>query len=491
MDLASLALYLLIALVTLFILSTGYFATKHKYGIPGPTLVIPLLGGIIDMVRDPYTFWEQQRQYAIHGVSWNSILGKYTLFSTKADHCQKIFMYNSVDTLTLELHPSAKVILGADNIAFMTGPEHKALRASFLHLFSPKALGVYLKVQERQLMKYIAKWIRDHPVGGKGKSVEMRNLLRVLAAETSQLTFVGPYLSNQQKFTTDFLLMTNGFLAAPIYLPGTDLWKAAKARQRVVAELEVAVDKSKKFIKGGGEPRCLLDFWLVDILKEIDEHEAQGVNLPIHCTREKMATTMMDFLFASQDATTAGMTWILATMSDNPDILQKVRQEQFKLRPHNEPITYDSLQEMTYARQVTLECLRYRPPAPMVAMLNHKDNLKIDDDLIVPKGTLLIPSIWASCMEGFPNPHRFEPDRMGPGREEDRKFQKQFIPFGVGPHRCVGYNYAIHQLQMFLITMATSAEWVRETNPKSNDVIYLPTLYPKDCICTWAPYACC
>lgn len=30
--------------------------------LPGPGRVVPLVGGIIEMVRDPYAFWEQQRR---------------------------------------------------------------------------------------------------------------------------------------------------------------------------------------------------------------------------------------------------------------------------------------------------------------------------------------------------------------------------------------------------------------------------------------------
>eukprot|EP00759_Apiculatamorpha_spiralis_P014868 PhF_6_TR21650/c0_g1_i2/m.30832/K09832/CYP710A; sterol 22-desaturase len=240
----------------------------------------------------------------------------------------------------------------------------------------------------------------------------------------------------------------------------------------------------KKFIENGGEPRCLLDFWTQEILKEISDSESNRTPLPKHCTDEKMATTMMDFLFASQDATTAGMTWVVANMADNPEMLQKVRDEQQKVNPCNEPITHDTLMHMHYARQVTLETLRYRPPAPMVPMLSH-DEIKIADDFVIPKGSLVIPSIWSTCMEGFPNPHKFDPERMGPEREEDRVFQKQFIPFGVGPHRCVGYNYAINQLHLFLVLLANHANWVRKTNSKSNQVVYLPTLYPNDCLCSW------
>jgi cytochrome P450 len=46
------------------------------------------------------------------------------------------------DTLLLALHPSARNVLGERNIAFLTGPDHKALRKSFLALFTRKALSV-------------------------------------------------------------------------------------------------------------------------------------------------------------------------------------------------------------------------------------------------------------------------------------------------------------------------------------------------------------
>jgi hypothetical protein len=47
------------------------------------------------------------------------------------------------------VHPSGKWILGPKNLAFMYGPDHKALRKSFLSLFTTKALGVYVSVQVR------------------------------------------------------------------------------------------------------------------------------------------------------------------------------------------------------------------------------------------------------------------------------------------------------------------------------------------------------
>ena len=49
----------------------------------------------------------------------------------------------------MQLHPSAKNVLGEKNIAFLHGPEHKALRKSFIALFTRKALGVYVRKQDQ------------------------------------------------------------------------------------------------------------------------------------------------------------------------------------------------------------------------------------------------------------------------------------------------------------------------------------------------------
>lgn len=62
------------------------------------------------------------------GLSWNSIVTKFTVMVTDPATIRHVFNHNSKDTLLLDLHPNAKMILGTRNIAFMHGPDHKALR---------------------------------------------------------------------------------------------------------------------------------------------------------------------------------------------------------------------------------------------------------------------------------------------------------------------------------------------------------------------------
>jgi hypothetical protein len=55
--------------------------------VPGPSRVTPFLGGLVEMVMDPYSFWERQKDAANvtnPGYSYNSLAGKMILTVTDA-----------------------------------------------------------------------------------------------------------------------------------------------------------------------------------------------------------------------------------------------------------------------------------------------------------------------------------------------------------------------------------------------------------------------
>ena len=144
-------------------------------------------------------------QYA--GLSYNSILGKFMVFSTDAEISRKMLSVNDASSLLMAVHPSAKNILGThltglkplftiavelccvgasncalkyhlrpvfirleccsycsagpSNLAFMHGPAHKAIRKSFLALFTRKALGTYVELQDGIVRRHIAQWLQS------------------------------------------------------------------------------------------------------------------------------------------------------------------------------------------------------------------------------------------------------------------------------------------------------------------------------------------
>lgn len=87
-------------------------------------------------------------------------------------------------------------------------------------------------------------------------------------------------------------------------------------------------------------------------------------------------------------------------------------------------------------------------------------DIRVCDDYIIPKGTYVIPSIRDACRQGFSCPHKFDPDRMGPERKEDLEYAENFLVFGIGPHKCVGREYAINHITVFLAVLSAKCSWV-------------------------------
>ncbi len=65
------------------------------------------------------------------------------------------------------------------------------------------------------------------------------------------------------------------------------------------------------------------------------------------------------------------------------------------------------------------------------------------------------PSVWTE-------PERFDPDRFGPPRSEDRRHPMAFIPQGAGPptgHQCLGVDYSTFLTLAFLAVLVRGYEW--------------------------------
>jgi cytochrome P450 family 710 subfamily A protein len=434
--------------------------------LPGPTFAPPLIGKILAIVSNPHKFWEDQRAYG--KLSWNSLVGKFMVFATSLPVVRSAFLQNGPDSFILACHPNAELILGKDNIAFMHGPSHKSLRAGFLALFTRKALSSYIATQYELIQEHMRLWLRETDGGYQ----EMWPKVRLMNTLTSQKVFLGDNLKDHELFTNLFLKMTQGFLTLPIYFPGTGLWNAVRAKEKIMEMLEEVVANSKRYVgTAGNEPKCLLDYWAQHMLHKGGEHSSNPA----------MAIVMMDFLFAAQDASTSSLDWTLCLMADYPDVFEKVRQEQMKHRPNHEPITHELLDQMIYTKAVVSEILRFRPPAPMMPFTAQKD-MQLTEDYLLPKGSILIADIWTPTIHGFPNGNVFDPDRMMPDRREDLQFRESFMTFGAGPHLCVGQVYAMNHLATFLAELALSCDITRKLTSKSSNIEYLPTVCPGDCL---------
>ncbi|XP_062522743.1 uncharacterized protein LOC134197433 isoform X2 [Corticium candelabrum] len=411
----------------------------------------------------------------------------FFVFCTTTDICRKV-LSNPDTSFKVFFTLTAERLLGGDNIVFMNGPAHKTLRKQILPLFTRRALGVYVKLQEQQIRNHMEKWLQQSE---QQSELEMRPLIRDLNIDTSFSAFIGPYIGTDEKRTElsyHYMMMNEGFLAFPLYFPGTTLWSAVQSRKKVTEHLILASKLARQRMAADVEPVCLLDFWMESV-KSDDPNSLGKLNDVVTDNKSAdyhVAKHLLDFLFASQDASTASLVWVCHFLDEYPDVLDKVRKEQEKVRPNDETLTSELLEKMPYAYQVVKEILRFRPPATMIPQIALKD-CKILDNYTVPKGSIVLPYVWSAHFEGFTNPDKFDPDRFSLERHEDIIYAKNFMAFGFGAHACLGQRYAMNHMTAFIAIMSTNVEWhrTRPGSPESQDIAYFPTIYPADgCVIT-------
>lgn len=147
----------------------------------------------------------------------------------------------------------------------------------------------------------------------------------------------------------------------PIPLPGTKVYKAIQARKAAFKWLELAAAKSKVAIAEGAEPECMLEQW-------VKEMQAPGYKGRKDFSDREMAMVVFSFLFASQDAMSSGLIYGFQHLADLPEILAKIRDEQYRVRGSDidKPMTLEMLEEMPYLKAFVKESMRVKPPVTMV-----------------------------------------------------------------------------------------------------------------------------
>jgi cytochrome P450 len=61
--------------------------------------------------------------------------------------------------------------------------------------------------------------------------------------------------------------------------------------------------------------------------------------------------------------------------------------------------------------------------------------------------------------EWWTDPFRFDPARFSPERAEDERHSHSWIPFGAGPHVCLGKRFAEIQIRSVMHQMLLRWRW--------------------------------
>lgn len=144
-----------------------------------------------------------------------------------------------------------------------------------------------------------------------------------------------------------------------------------------------------------------------------------------------------------------------------PDIQSRLREEiRQTLLASGGELTFDAINGMEYLNMVFLETTRLYPILPFLDRQCTADegySLEPFAPFTIPKGMPVIVPAYALHRDPqhFPDPERFDPERFSAANRANIP-PYTYMPFGLGPHSCIGERFALVQSKVGMVSFLRS-----------------------------------
>ncbi len=298
---------------------------------------------------------------------------------------------------------------------------------------SDKRLRTYAKIMGQEAEAYLDQW-------GDTGEVDLFDVTQDLTTFIATRCLLGEEI--RKHLTTDFARLYHdldgGMNLLAYFMPNAPL---PSFKRRDVARVEVEkllskVMRERRARNDGVEHEDFLQT-LMDARYENGERLEDSV----------IAGLLLTLIFAGQHTSAVLAAWSGILLHQHPAYLPAIMAEQEDVFGGGQDISTESLRRCTALDRAVKEAERLRPPLVMLMRMVLKD-MEYNGH-ILPAGSLAMvtPAVSHRIPEIFKNPHAYDPDRYGPGREEDKKQLYTLIGFGGGAHRCIGMMFAYQQVK--------------------------------------------
>ncbi len=158
---------------------------------------------------------------------------------------------------------------------------------------------------------------------------------------------------------------------------------------------------------------------------------------------EQLLDEIVILFIAGHETTGNALTWTLWLLANHPNELRLLKEETRDLSV-TDTVAHGRLSA------VIQESMRLYPPAWV------SDRVALEDDSFNgfswPKGTIIALFYYGLHRSAtyWEEPMKFKPERFLADREREKDKGKIFFPFGGGPRLCIGNNFAMAEMALFL-----------------------------------------
>ncbi|BAE59862.1 unnamed protein product [Aspergillus oryzae RIB40] len=242
-------------------------------------------------------------------------------------------------------------------------------------------------------------------------------------------------------------------------LPFGDPQKLKQIKVRIIEMVEESIRSAER----GG---------VVDL--PLQDAALQASNMVDYAVRatdnkgEKLPKTSL--VWALTVATGAGFTttssllsWLIYGLVTYPDMQERLLQE---LIDHdideNTQLTADITDRLTFLDKYIKETQRRHNPSFQPGR-TAKVDLILPGGYKIPQDSVIIPALHHihNNPELWDNPQKFNPDRWDT-EEVKNRHKAAYIPFAMGPRMCIGFNFALQEIKVFLPKLIYRYKFTRE-----------------------------
>jgi cytochrome P450 len=422
--------------------------------LPPGSLGLPLLGETLDFFREPDFVEKRRKKYG--NIFKTHIFGRPTAIMLGAE-ANRFILTNEDKYFAATWPKSTSILLGPNSLAVRTGNFHTSRRKLMYQAFQPRALASYLPVIEQITANYLEKWQK---MGTLTWYPELRNYTFDIACKL----FVGQDNASETLLCHLFEDWCAGLFSLPIPLPWTRFGKARRCRTGLLREIEKIILQRQKQEDQGEDA--------LGILLKAEDEDGNRLSL------DELKDQILLLLFAGHETLTSALASFCLLMSENPDVMARIRQEQADFTA-SVPFTTEQLKQMTYLEQVLKEVLRLIPP------VGGGFREVIEDCQFqgyrLPKGWNVQYPIRTTHQDEtlYPHPEEFAPQRFAAETAADKQSPFGYIPFGGGLRECLGKEFAKLEMKIFAAMLVRHCQW--ELLPNQDlTLITVPTPHPRD-----------
>ncbi len=328
-----------------------------------------------------------------------------------------------------------KVYGASGLIPSLDGADHFRLRKTMQPGYSRKRLAEQLDSLYARIRSFMADW----KAGSSHQAVRMCRLM--INAQVSPM-IIG---IESQDVVEDLIkfkeraLTTHVARLLPKFLLRTP---GMKRSSRAVDIVSQRVRNTHTPAQRAGCPRNLAD----DLL---NLHACDPQFLPESNLGFSLSAPMLASMYLGD-----ALAFALYSMASQPALYERIRGEADALFDGGgDPVHEDFNESSTDVTQrFIMECMRMYPIVPM-SIRNVMNPCVVENHELPVGGRVFIAQTSAHYMsEVFPNPELFDIDRYLPPRNEHRS--PGYAPYGLGTHRCLGFQVIEFQLIVNLLMVA-------------------------------------